>query len=106
MNTKFRNRYEAGLLLAGHLREYLRRPGGLVLALPRGGVPVGRAVADELQLPLDVLIVRKLRIPGREELAFGAVASGGVQVLNSEIVEFHRLTGRVIAAVAKRERRE
>jgi putative phosphoribosyl transferase len=106
MKTTFPDRQEAGRLLAHRLGEYARRPGVIVLGLPRGGVPVAYAVATALQLPLDVLIVRKLGVPGREELAFGAIASGGVQVLNSEIVANFGLTGAAIARVAARERRE
>ena len=106
MKTTFQDRREAGRLLAHRLEEFARRPGVIVLALPRGGVPVAQAVAEALQLPLDVLVVRKLGVPGQEELAFGAIASGGVQVLNSEIVEAHGLSGRAIAAVAKSEGRE
>lgn len=106
MTTSFRDRLEAGRLLAQRLGEYAFRPEVLVLALPRGGVPVAHAVAHALHVPLDVLVVRKLGVPGREELAFGAIASGGVQVLNSEIVESHGLSGRTIAAVAEREGHE
>jgi predicted phosphoribosyltransferase len=106
MKTIFQDRPEAGRLLARRLQEYAGRPDVIVLALPRGGVPVAHAVAQALQVPLDVLVVRKLGVPGQEELAFGAIASGGVQVLNSEVVETHGLAGRTIAAVAERERRE
>lgn len=78
----FRDRREAGRVLAGQLERYRGRPGLLVLALPRGGVAVGFEVAQALQAPLDVFVVRKLGYPGYEEYAMGAIASGGVQVMN------------------------
>lgn len=78
----YRDRVHAGRLLAGALTSYRGRPGLLVLALPRGGVAVGREVARELEAPLDVLVVRKLGYPGHEEYAMGAIASGGVRVMN------------------------
>src|SRR5207245_4564451 len=83
----FRDRREAGRLLAEKLAAYAHRPDVLVLALPRGGVPVAFEVARALGAPLDVFIVRKLGVPGHEELAMGAVATGGARVLNKEIVE-------------------
>jgi len=82
MLKRFRNRAEGGRELAQKLVEYAGRPDVLVLALPRGGVPVGYEVARALQAPLDVFVVRKLGVPGHEELAMGAVASGGAWVLN------------------------
>jgi putative phosphoribosyl transferase len=82
----FRDRYDAGEALAERLREYAGRPDVLVLALPRGGVPVGYVVAHELGVALDVFVVRKLGTPGQPELAMGAIASGGVRVLNPEVV--------------------
>jgi putative phosphoribosyl transferase len=84
--TRFPNRREAGRQLAVALRAYARRTDVIVLGLPRGGVPVADAVAAALDAPLEVLVVRKLGVPGREELAMGAVASGGVCVLNNEII--------------------
>lgn len=78
----YRDRVHAGRLLAGALAAYRAQPGLLVLALPRGGVAVGREVARELQAPLDVLVVRKLGYPGHEEYAMGAIAGGGVRVMN------------------------
>jgi putative phosphoribosyl transferase len=86
MNKAFRDRTEAGRRLAEKLTTYANRVGVIVLALPRGGVPVGYEVAHALGLPLDVLIVRKLGMPGHEELAMGAIASGDVRVLNDEVV--------------------
>src|SRR4051794_26104298 len=82
----FADRREAGRFLAGKLKEYADRPDVLVLALPRGGVPVAYEVAKALHAPLDVFLVRKLGLPGREELAMGAIASGGVVVLNDNVV--------------------
>jgi putative phosphoribosyl transferase len=82
----FRNRTEAGHLLALNLQHYKNRPDVLVLGLPRGGVPVAYEVARELNAPLDVFIVRKLGVPGHEELGMGAIASGGVRILNDGII--------------------
>lgn len=82
----FRDRTEAGRQLAKKLGHYAGRPGVIVLALPRGGVPVGFEVAAALGAPLDVFLVRKLGVPGREELAMGAIASGGVRVVNEDVV--------------------
>ena len=86
MRTSFRDRIEAGQLLAEKLRGYERHPDAIVLALPRGGVPVASEVAAGLALPLDVFIVRKLGVPGYRELAMGAIASGGVRVLNQDVL--------------------
>jgi predicted phosphoribosyltransferase len=93
-------------MLAGKLRAYANRPDVIVLALPRGGVPVAYEVARALRAPLDVFIVRKLGLPGQEELAMGAVASGGVRVLNEPLVRVLGITDRVIDGVASRERQE
>src|SRR5690349_9978956 len=82
----FRDRAEAGKALASKLGEYANQPDVLVLALPRGGVPVAYEVATTLNVPLDVFLVRKLGVPGNEELAMGAIASGGVRVLNDDVV--------------------
>jgi len=103
---RFRNRAEAGQLLAGRLAKYANRSDVLVLALPRGGVPVGYEVARALHAPLDVFVVRKLGLPGHEELAMGAIASGGVRVLNGTVVEGLGISEDVIDAVAARELRE
>jgi predicted phosphoribosyltransferase len=83
----FRDRFDAGETLAEKLREYAGRADVVVLALPRGGVPVGYVVARELGVALDVFVVRKLGTPGQAELAMGAIASGGVRVLNRDVVE-------------------
>ena len=104
--THFRNRTEAGEILAGKLAKYAGRPDGLVLGLPRGGVPVAHAVALRLKLPLDVFIVRKLGVPGQEELAMGAIASGGVCAMNEQIVAALQLPESAIAAVRAREQLE
>jgi predicted phosphoribosyltransferase len=100
---RFRDRREAGRLLARKLNAYTDRSDVLVLALPRGGVPVAYEVARILQAPLDILLVRKLGVPGYEELAIGAVATGGVRVLNREIVEPLRISEEAIEGVASRE---
>src|SRR3954468_12930426 len=106
MARPFRDRTEAGQLLAGKLKAYANRPDVLVLALPRGGVPVAYEVARALDAPLDVLLVRKLGVPGRQELAFGALATGGVRVLNDDLVQHLGIPPRVIAAVTAAERTE
>jgi putative phosphoribosyl transferase len=103
---RFRNRTDAGQLLATRLTAYARRPDVLILALPRGGVTVAFEVARELHVPLDVLIVRKLGVPGREELAMGAIASGGVLVLNHEVVQMYALSTEVIHNVVVQEQHE
>lgn len=102
----FQDRRDAGRKLAEKLSAYAGRPDVLVLALPRGGVPVAYEVARALDAPLDVFIVRKLGLPGHEELAIGAIASGGVRVLNEDIVRGLRIPQSVIDAVAERELRE
>ena len=106
MKTQFRDRTEAGKMLAKSLAKYANRPGVLVLALPRGGVPVAFEVAQALKAPLDVFVVRKLGVPGHEELAMGAIASGGVRVLNKSVVDMLEISDHVIDAVAGRELRE
>ena len=102
----FRDRTEAGHKLAEAMREYAHRDDVLVLALPRGGVPVGAALAEELGAPLDVFLVRKLGVPGQEELAMGAVSSGGVRVLNSEIISELGIPRETIERVTSTELRE
>jgi predicted phosphoribosyltransferase len=102
----FRDRREAGRLLAGKLAAYANRPDVLVLALPRGGVPVAYEVARALRAPLDVFVVRKLGVPGYEELAMGAVATGGVRVLNEQLVKRLGIPDHLIDAVAAREQQE
>ena len=102
----FRDRREAGQLLAKKLSHYANRPDIVVLALPRGGVPVASEVANALRVPLDVYLVRKLGVPGYEELAMGAIASGGVRVLNEQIVNALGIPEDVIDAVASWEQQE
>jgi putative phosphoribosyl transferase len=102
----FRNRTDAGRQLAAELRAYANRPDVVVLGLPRGGVPVAFEVARALHAPLDVFLVRKLGVPGHEELAMGAIASGGVRVLNEEVVRTLHIPEETIDAVAAEEQRE
>lgn len=103
----FRDRIEAGRRLGEELAaSYANRPDVLVLGLPRGGIPVAFETADVLRAPLDVFVVRKLGVPGYEELAMGAVASGDVMVLNPEVVEGLGIVSAQVEAVAARERRE
>jgi putative phosphoribosyl transferase len=106
MLKSFRDRAEAGRRLAEKLVEYAGNPDVLVLALPRGGVPVAFEVAQALEAPLDVFVVRKLGVPGHEELAMGAVASGGAWVLNDDVVQQLSIPNHVIRAVAAQELRE
>lgn len=106
MTRRFRDRAEAGELLAAKLAGYEGARGILVLALPRGGVPVALPVAIRLRAQLDVLTVRKLGVPGHEELAMGAIASGGVRVLNPEVVGALQIPDDVVERVASREQRE
>lgn len=102
----FQDRRHAGRVLAAALSRYRGRDDLVVLALPRGGVPVAYEVAKQLSAPLDVFVVRKLGVPGYEELAMGAIASGGVLVLNQDVVNQLGLSQGVIDAVASKEREE
>jgi putative phosphoribosyl transferase len=102
----FKDRSDAGRKLAARLKRYADRGDVLVLALPRGGVPVAYEVAKELKAPLDIFLVRKLGVPGYEELAMGAIASGGVRVINEEVVRLLNIPGEVIDAVAADEQQE
>ena len=102
----FKNRMQAGKLLALALARYAACDDALVLALPRGGVPVGFAIAGALGLALDVLLVRKLGLPGHEEYAMGAVASGGIRVLNRAAIRAHRIGTEQVEAACERELRE
>ena len=106
MNRPFLDRYEAGRILAEGLRDYAGSPGVVVLGLPRGGVPVAFEVARKLSVPLDVFLVRKLGAPGQEELAMGAIASGGIVVLNHEVIEALRIAPEIIEAEIAYERVE
>ena len=102
----FRDRRHAGRVLASALSHHAGRPEVQVLALPRGGVPVGYEVAEALGAPLDVLVVRKLGVPGQEEYAMGALAGGGVRVLDDAVVRLFDIEPEAIEAVARREQRE
>jgi putative phosphoribosyl transferase len=102
----FQDRFEAGRFLASKLRHLANRTDVVVLALPRGGVPVGFEIAKALHAPLDVFVVRKLGVPGQEELAMGAIASGGVRVLNEDLVRALGIPEQVIDAIAAKEERE
>src|SRR5688572_3497884 len=104
--TRFRDRTDAGRLLARRLERYSNRNDVFVLGLPRGGVPVAYEVARSLRVPLDVFVVRKLGVPGHEELAMGAIASGGVRLLNDEVVDALGIPGPLIDQVARREQAE
>jgi putative phosphoribosyl transferase len=97
---------EAGRLLGRELQKYARRSDVHILALPRGGVPIGFQVANELQAPLDVFLVRKIGVPGHEELAMGAIASGGVRVLNHEIIRRIAISNEEIERISTREQIE
>ncbi len=104
--TRFRDRAEAGQRLARELTEYADRDDVLVLGLPRGGVPVAFEVAQALDAPLDIFLVRKLGVPGHRELAMGAIASGGVRVMNQDVLQQLLVSEEAIDAVAAREREE
>lgn len=106
MRLPYKDRAEAGRLLATALKHYGGRTDVLVLALPRGGVPVAAEVAKELGVTLDLMLVRKLGTPGHEELAMGAIATGGSQVLNEDLIRHLAISSDVIEAVAQKERRE
>ena len=106
MTRQFKDRAEAGRLLAQELKAYAHQPDVLVLALPRGGVPVSCEVARALGAPIDVFVVRKLGTPGQRELAMGAIATGGVRVLNSDVVRLMRIPEQTIDTVAADEQRE
>jgi predicted phosphoribosyltransferase len=103
---RFRNRIEAGRRLAEELADYAGQADVLVLALPRGGVTVGAEVARALGAPLDVMLVRKLGVPGHEELAMGAIASGGVRIISDEVIAALGVSERELAAVAAAEEAE
>lgn len=102
----FRDRSEAGRALARELGAYRNRPDAIVLALPRGGVPVAYEVASSLNLPLDVFLVRKLGVPGHEELAMGAIATGGIRILNEDVVRHLNIPSHLIEMAAAREQEE
>jgi predicted phosphoribosyltransferase len=102
----FQDRFEAGRVLASRLRQFSGRHDVVVLALPRGGVPVGYEVAEALHVPLDVFVVRKLGTPGQEELAMGALAPGGITVLNREVIQALEIPRQIIDAAVRKEQSE
>jgi putative phosphoribosyl transferase len=103
---RFKNRVEAGRFLAERLSAYANRPDTLVFGLPRGGVPVAYEVATALNSPMDVFVVRKLGVPGHEELAMGAIATGGARSLNHDVIEYLRIPEEVVDEVTEREKQE
>jgi putative phosphoribosyl transferase len=102
----YRDRRDAGVELAGKLAQFTRRKDVVVLGLPRGGVPVAYEVARALDAPLDIFVVRKLGVPGHRELAMGAIASGGVRVLNDDVIAWYRIPDEVIDETAREEQAE
>lgn len=106
MAERFKNRKEAGRRLAELLKDYAQREDVVVLGLPRGGVPVAREIAERLDAPLDVYIVRKLGTPGQEELAMGAIASNGARIINDRVVRSVGITQSEIDRITQREREE
>jgi putative phosphoribosyl transferase len=106
MKALFKDRRDAGIELAKQLNHYKDRENVTVLGLPRGGVPVAFEVAKALEAPMDVFLVRKLGVPGHEELAMGAIASGGVRVLNEDVVGALDIPSRLIDKIAEREQEE
>src|SRR5881227_2737438 len=106
MARAFEDRHQAGQLLAEQLEKYSGLDDVVVLGLPRGGVPVASEIAKHLRVPLDVFIVRKLGVPGFEELALGAIASGGVRVLNPQVIHRLGIPERMIEAVAAEQQEE
>ncbi len=106
MMERFQNRREAGRRLAERLKEFADRPDVLVLGLPRGGVPVAYEIAHALRVPMDILVVRKLGVPGQEELAMGAIASGGIRVMNEDVFPYVSLSENELAAIVSREQTE
>jgi putative phosphoribosyl transferase len=106
MDACFRDRREAGRALVHKLRPYAGRDDVIVLALPRGGVPVGYEIASQLRAPLDVFVVRKLGVPGHGELAMGAIASGGIRVVNQDVVQYLSDAEMILDAVAAKEQPE
>jgi len=106
MLARFANRTDAGRRLATELQEYANRPDVIVLALPRGGVPIGYEVANALGVPLDVFVVRKIGLPWQEELAMGAVASGGVRVFDRNLIRVAHVSDADVERIADAEERE
>jgi predicted phosphoribosyltransferase len=103
---RYRDRHEAGVVLADRFRQYAGRKDVIVLALPRGGVPVAYEVASAIGAPLDVFMVRKLGLPGHPEFAMGAIASGGVQVLNENLIRWYRIPPSAVDQIVRAEQQE
>jgi putative phosphoribosyl transferase len=106
MSMRFHDRTEAGQLLAQRLKEYAHHPDVVVLGLPRGGVPIGFEIAQILAVPLDICLVRKLGVPDHPELAMGAIASGGIRVLNQSIIRELEISPQALAAITRQELQE
>jgi len=106
VSSRYPDRSAAGRILAGQLARYARQPDLIILALPRGGVPVAFEVARALGTPLDVFLVRKLGVPGYEELAMGAIATGGVRILNNAVIGGMQIPAYLIDKAAEREMAE
>ncbi len=106
MNSRFHNRTEAGQQLAEKLESYKNQDNTVVLALPRGGVPVAYCIAKKLNLPLDICVVRKLGVPHRPELAMGAIALGGVRILNKNVINSSHISPKIIEKVTQKEQQE
>ncbi|TDO16714.1 MULTISPECIES: phosphoribosyltransferase [Halomonas] len=106
MAIPYADRHQAGNILADELKEYADQRQVIVLALPRGGVPVGAVIAAALGAPLDVILVRKLGLPGHEELAMGAIATGNARVMNDDVLRFKRVSESAIERVVEKERKE
>lgn len=106
MKKRFHHRQEAGQRLAEQLMEFKNKREVLVLALPRGGVPVAFEIAKKLNLPLDICLVRKLGVPDRQELAMGAIASGGVRIINQAVVDWLNISPKTIEKVTETEAKE
>ncbi|HVT62191.1 MAG TPA: phosphoribosyltransferase [Legionellaceae bacterium] len=103
---RFVDRREAGIILAGYLKDYIRLPNSIVLALPRGGVPVAYEIAQALSIPLDILIVRKLGVPGHEELAMGAIASDDTVILNEKLLNQLDIDQSSVNTILQKEQEE
>ena len=106
MNSRFQNRTQVGQQLAEKLQPYQNQDNTLVLALPRGGVPVAYGIAKRLHLPLVICLVRKLGIPEHPELAMGAIALGGVKILNIDVIEWRKISPQIIEEVTQKEQLE
>jgi putative phosphoribosyl transferase len=104
--TPFTDRFEAGRVLASKLGSYRERPNALVLAIAKGGVPVAYEIAKELYVAMDIFLARKLGLPSNNELAMGAIASGGIQILNEDIIRLFKVSSGTVDAITRREQQE